>query len=137
MQKGDSGGAHVQESVSKPILLGLITALVVGVVAPFVIPHAIHPSMIYHILLHIAGLTIALFLTIVSFLAYSRNTTTRMLLMAIGFMTLALVEFFYLLQSGGIVVAQFMIPAVNIELSHMVLLIMVSLFGLGVLKVNK
>jgi hypothetical protein len=136
MQKGDSG-AHVQESVSKPILLGLITALVVGVVAPFVIPHAIHPSMIYHILLHIAGLTIAVFLSIVSFLAYSRNTTTRMLLMAIGFMTLALVEFFYLLQSGGIVVAQFIIPAVNIELSHMVLLIMVSLFGLGVLKVNK
>jgi hypothetical protein len=136
MQKGDSG-THVQESVSKPILLGLITALVVGVVAPFVIPHAIHPSMIYHILLHIAGLTIAVFLSIVSFLAYSRNTTTRMLLMAIGFMTLALVEFFYLLQSGGIVVAQFIIPAVNIELSHMVLLIMVSLFGLGVLKVNK
>jgi hypothetical protein len=136
MQKGDSR-AHVRESVSKPILLGLITALVVGVVAPFVIPHAIHPSMIYHILLHIAGLTIALFLGIVSFLAYSRNTTTRMLLMAIGFMTLALVEFFYLLQAGGIVVAQFIIPAVNIEFSHMVLLIMVSLFGLGVLKVNK
>src|ERR671924_1039986 len=136
MQKGDRS-AHVQESVSKPILLALITALVVGVVAPFVIPHATHPSMIYHILLHIAGLTIALFLSIVSFLAYSRNTTARMLLMAIGFMTLTLVEFFYLLQAGGIVVGQFIIPAVNIELSHMVLLIMVTLFGLGVLKVNK
>ena len=136
MQKGDRS-ARVQESVSRPILLALVTALVVGVVAPFVIPHAIHPSMIYHILLHIAGLTIALFLGIVSFLAYSRNTTARMLLMAIGFMTLTLVEFFYLLQAGGIVVGQFIIPAVNIELSHMVLLIMVSLFGLGVLKVNK
>jgi hypothetical protein len=126
-----------QESISKPILLGLITALVLGVGAPFVIPHAVHPSMIYHILLHIAGLTIALFLSVISFLAYSRNTTTRMLLMAIGFMTLALVEFFYLLQSGGITVGQLIIPAANIELSHMVLLIMVSLFGLGVLKVNK
>ena len=136
MQKGDSG-ANIQESVSKPILLGLITALVVGIVAPFVIPHATHPSMIYHILLHLAGLTIASFLSVISFLAYSRNTTTRMLLMAIGFMTLALVEFFYLLQSGGITVGQLIIPAANIELSHMVLLIMVSLFGLGVLKVNK
>jgi hypothetical protein len=136
MQKGDSG-ANIQESVSKPILLGLITALVVGIVAPFVIPHATHPSMIYHILLHLAGFTIALFLGVISFLAYSRNTTTRMLLMAIGFTTLALVEFFYLLQSGGIAVGQLIIPAANIELSHMVLLIMVSLFGLGVLKVNK
>jgi hypothetical protein len=93
--------------------------------------------MIYHILLHIAGLTIAIFLSIVSYLAYSRNTTTKMLLMAVGFSTLALVEFFYLLQSGGIEVGQLIIPAVNIELSHMILLVMVSLFGLGVLKVNK
>ena len=136
MQKGRDLGTE-QESISKPVLLGLITALVVGVVAPLVIPHATHPSMIYHILLHMAGLTIAIFLSIVSSLAYSRNTTARMLLMAVGFMSLALVEFFYLLQAGGIVVGQFIIPAINIELSHMILLIMVSLFGLGVLKVNK
>jgi hypothetical protein len=136
MQKG-WGRAAVQESISKPILLGLITALVVGVVAPLVIPHVAHPSMIYHILLHMAGLTIAIFLSIVSVIAYSRNTTTRMLLMAVGFMSLALVEFFYLLQAGGIVIGQVIIPAVNIELSHIILLIMVSLFGLGVLKVNK
>ncbi|MDQ3967852.1 MAG: hypothetical protein M3275_05580 [Thermoproteota archaeon] len=131
------GRAAVQESISKPVLLGLITALVVGVVAPLVIPHVAHPSMIYHIVLHMAGLTIAIFLSIVSFLAYSRNSTTRMLLMAVGFMSLALVEFFYLLQAGGIVIGQVVIPAVNIELSHIILLIMVSLFGVGVLKVNK
>ena len=93
--------------------------------------------MIYHILLHIAGLTIATFLSIVSILAYSRNPTIRMLLMAIAFMTLAVVEFFYLLQAGGIVVGQFIIPTINIELSHLVLLMMVVLFGIGVLKVNK
>lgn len=93
--------------------------------------------MIYHILLHMAGLTIAIFLSIVSVLAYSRNTTTRMLLMAVGFMSLALVEFFYLLQAGGIVLGQFIIPVANIELSHIILLIMVSLFALGVLKVNR
>lgn len=131
------GRAAVPESISKPVLLGLITALVVGVVAPLVIPHVAHPSMIYHILLHMAGLTIAIFLSIVSVLAYSRNTTTRMLLMAVGFMSLGVVEFFYLLQAGGIAIGQVIIPAVNIELSHIILLIMVSLFGLGVLKVKK
>lgn len=136
MQKG-WGRAAVEESISKPVLLGLITALVVGVVAPLVIPHVAHPSMIYHTLLHMAGLTIAIFLSIVSVLAYSRNPTTRILLMAVGFMSLAVVEFFYLLQAGGIVIGQVIIPAVNIELSHIILLIMVSLFGLGVLKVNK
>jgi uncharacterized membrane protein (DUF106 family) len=84
-----------------------------------------------------AGLTIAIFLSTVSFLAYSRNTTTRMLLMAVGFMTLALVEFFYLLQAEGVVLGQVIIPVANIELSHIILLIMVSLFALGVLKVNR
>jgi hypothetical protein len=136
MQKG-RGSVPTKESTSKPILLGLITALVLGVVAPLVIPHATHPSMIFHIILHMAGLIIAIFLSIVSFLAYSRNTTTRMFLMAVGFMTLALVEFFYLLQAGGITVVQVIIPTINIELSHIILLAMVSLFGLGVLKVNK
>jgi hypothetical protein len=136
MQKGRDQ-VPAKESTSKPILLGLISALVLGVVAPLVIPHTTHPSMIFHIILHMAGLTIAIFLSIVSFLAYSRNTTTRMLLMAVGFMTLALVEFFYLLQAGGITVVQVIIPTINIELSHIILLAMVSLFGLGVLKVNK
>jgi hypothetical protein len=136
MQKAWGIGS-VQESINKPVLLGLVTALVIGVVAPLVIPHVTHPSMIYHILLHMAGLTIAIFLSIVSVLAYSRNRTTRMLLMAVGFMSLALVEFFYLLQAGGIAIGQVIIPAVNIELSHIMLLIMVSLFGLGVLRVNK
>src|ERR687897_3923578 len=134
MQKGRDLGP-VQGSISKSVLLGLTTALVVGIVAPLVIPHATHPSMIYHIILHMAGLTIAIFLSIVSSLAYSRNTTARMLLMAVGFMSLALVELFYLLQAGGIVIGQVIIPAVTIELSHILLLIMVSLFGLGVLKV--
>jgi hypothetical protein len=136
MQKGRSR-IPAKESISKPVLLALVTALVLGVVAPFVIPHVTHPSMIYHIILHMAGLAIAIFLSLVSFLAYSRNMTTRMLLMAVGFMTLVVVEFFYLLQAGGIAVVQFVIPAVNIELSHIILLVMVSLFGLGVLKVNR
>ena len=136
MQKGRSR-ASVLETIRKPVLLGLITIVVTGVVALFLLPHVTHPSMIFHILLHMAGLTIAIFLSTVSFLAYFRNTTTRMLLMAAGFVTLAVVELVYLLQAGGIYAGQFTIPVANIELSHMVLLIMVSLFGLGVLKVNK
>ncbi|HZB80876.1 MAG TPA: hypothetical protein VE264_06345 [Nitrososphaera sp.] len=136
MQKG-RGRPSVLETISKPVLLGLITIVVTGVASPFLLSHITHPSMIYHILLHMAGLTIAIFLSIVSVLAYSRGKTTRMLLMAVGFMSLSLVEFFYLLQAGGVVIAQVVIPAVNIELSHIILLIMVSLFGLGVLKVNK
>jgi predicted membrane chloride channel (bestrophin family) len=135
MQKG-SRGEPIQESVSKPILLGLITALVIGVVAPLIMPHVTHPSMIYHIVLHIASLTIAVFLSIVSVLAYRRSTGARLLFMTLGFMALATVEFLYLLDATGMVNV-FDISTLGIELPHVILLAMLAMFGLGVLKVNK
>jgi len=46
--------------------------------------------------------------------------------MALGFVTLAIVEAIMLLSS----------TSVNIELPHIVLLIMITLFGLGLLKAN-
>lgn len=134
MQKGNR--EPVQESASKPVLLGLITALVIGVVAPLIIPHLAHPSMIYHIILHIASLTIAVFLSIVSVLAYSRSTGARLLFMTLGFMALATVEFLYLLNSAGMVNV-FDFATLGIELPHVILLVMLAMFGLGVLKVNK
>jgi hypothetical protein len=134
MQRGRS--EPVQESISKPILLALITALVIGVVAPLVMPHLAHPSMIYHIILHIASLTIAVFLSIVSLLAYRRSTGTRLLFMTLGFMALATVEFLYLLDATDMI-GLFDISTLNIELPHVILLAMLAMFGLGVLKVNK
>lgn len=126
----------LQNSLSKPIMLGLITALVIGVVAPLVVPHVTHPSMIYHVILHIASITIAIFLSIVSVLAYAKIRTTRLLFMMLGFMTLALVECFYLLDATN-ALPMLDIPMTDIELPHVVLLIMLTMFGLGVLKVNK
>jgi hypothetical protein len=135
MQKG-SRGEPVHESVSKPILLGLITAIVIGIVAPLVIPHLAHPSMIYHITLHIASLTIAVFLSIVSVLAYRRSTGSRLMFMMLGFMALATVEFLYLLDATAIV-SVFDFSTLGIELPHVIILVMLAMFGLGVLKVNK
>jgi len=126
----------IKEPQSKPILLGLITAIVVGVVAPLVLPHLAHPSMAYHIILHIASLTVAIFLGVVSILAYSRSTTSRFLFMTLGFIALAVVEFLYLL--GAVGAGSIMdISATGIELPHVILLIMLALFALGVLRVTK
>jgi hypothetical protein len=134
MQRGR--GEPAQEYVSKPMLLGLITALVVGVVAPLIMPHITHPSMIYHIMLHIASLTIAVFISVVSVLAYRRSAGARLLFMTLAFMALATVEFLYLLDATAIV-SVFNISTLGIELPHVILLAMLAMFGLGVLKVNK
>ena len=53
--------------------------------------------------------------------------------MALGFVTLAIVEAIMLLSSTGNL-NNVILPAVNIELPHIVLLVMITLFGLGILK---
>lgn len=121
------------KSVSKPILLGITTAIIVGVITPLVIPHISHPSMIYHIIVHLAGMTIAAFLGLVSFLAYKRVLTTRILLMTIGFMALTTAETLYFLDALDIFPVAHL-PIANIELPHVILLVMLSLFGVGILK---
>jgi hypothetical protein len=131
-----TGREPAQDSLSKPIMLALTTAVVVGIAVPLILPHLAHPSMIYHIAIHIVSITIAVFLSIVSILAYTRNASTRLMLMAVGFIALAGVELLYLLDAAGMV-AMFEIPEINVELPHLILLVMLTMFGLGVLKVNK
>ena len=91
--------------------------------------------MIYHIIIHIVSLNIAVFLGLVAIFAYLKNSNIRMLLMALGFVTLAIVETIMLLTSTGNLI-NIILPSANIELSHIVLLIMLTLFGLGLIKAN-
>jgi hydrogenase maturation factor len=89
--------------------------------------------MIYHIAIHIVSLDISIFLGLVSIFAFVKNSNKRMLFMALGFVTLAIVEGIMLLSSTGNL-NNVVLPAVNIELPHIVLLVMITLFGLGILK---
>lgn len=130
------GIQSIKGPISKPTIFGLVIALVIGVTTPLLVPHFGHPSMIYHVTLHMVSISIAIFLSIVSILAYARNTNARLLFMMLGFLALAVVECFYLLDATE-ALPLLDIPATDIELSHMVLLIMLTMFGLGVLRVNK
>lgn len=114
---------------------GLIYIIVVTATIPLILPHLTHPSMVYHILLHIASLTIAIFLCSIAVAAYFRGGRTRLLFMALGFITLAALEVLLLLSATGNL-QEPIVPMVNVELPHMVLLVMITLFGVGILKVN-
>ena len=56
--------------------------------------------------------------------------------MSLGFCLLAGIEFLYLLHATANI-PDIIIPIVDVELSHAILLIMLTLFGIGILKVNK
>ena len=119
---------------NKPRLLVLIASIVISLsVIPFILPHVFHPHMIYHILLHLISLIISQFLAVVSLLAYLKARTSRILFMTLGFMTLVVAEYVYLLNSTEDFHVMF-IPHINIEVSHAILLLMVVFFGISFLK---
>jgi len=120
----------------KPKLFIIITAIIVSVLAiPVIIPHISHPEHFYHIILHIASLILSIFLFIVSISSYLRNGGSRLLFMSLGFLSLVIVETLFLFYATrGI--REILVPVVNIELPHVILFAMLTLFGIGILKVN-
>jgi len=132
------GKNPVKDAITnKPRLFAIISVAIIAILSlPVILPHVTHPSMIYHILLHIGSLIITIFLSAVSILAYNRTGSIRILLMTAGFLSLVGVEFLSLFAATENLVL-FTIPSVNVELSHIFLLGMLTLFGLGVLKVDK
>jgi hypothetical protein len=119
---------------NKPKLLALIASVVLSILTvPVILPHIYHTDMIYHIIMHLTSLIISQFLALVSILAYARTKSIKILFMTLGFVTLVAVEYLYLLSSTENIYGMF-IPTVNIELSHVILLIMVIFFGVSFMK---
>jgi hypothetical protein len=120
----------------KPKLFILVSVVVISVLAiPMIIPYLNHPQHIYHIVLHIVSLILSIFLCIVSLSSYVRNGGSRLLFMSLGFVSLVVVEILFLFYAArGI--QDILIPGVNIELPHIILLAMLALFGIGIVKVN-
>src|ERR687891_232599 len=122
---------------SKAKLLIAISVIAVAVLSiPVIVPHINHPSMIYHIVLHIVSLVVAVFLTTISVVAYRRSGSSRVLFMFFAFLALTVVELIYLFDATEDI-EEVALPLVHVELPHIILLAMLTLFGMGVLKVNK
>ena len=61
---------------SKPRLLAIIAAVAIAVLAvPVIIPHLTDTSIIYHLILHISSIIIAIFLSVVSILSIDIDTS--------------------------------------------------------------
>ena len=123
--------------VSKPKLFLIISALTTAVLLPVaILPHINHPFFVYRISLHMASIIISVFLIVVSILTYRRTGSIKILYTSIAFLSLLIVELIFLLQiMPG--TSRIMIPMAYRELPHILLLVMLALFGLGVLRVEK
>jgi hypothetical protein len=132
-----SQGNENPSALSKPVLLGLSTSIVIAILMPTLMPHLGHPSLVFHGILHLASFSIVTFLSVVSVAAYYRGRSTKLLFMTLAFMALATVELLYLLDATEVFADEsFPLAELNIELPHIMMLVMLSLFALGVVRVN-
>lgn len=77
----------------KPVLFGVVMTAVVGILAaPVIMPHMFHGFHIVHILLHIGGITLATFLTVLSMLAYFRARSRRLMITTCAFLIFVAAE---------------------------------------------
>jgi len=123
---------HILER--KPALFGVVLAVVLGsLAAPVILPHALHGFHVFHILLHVAGITLSSFLTIIAVLAYYRLRTKRMGLTTVAFAifcgaeSLALIETTWPgLYSPGMVSL--------LEVGHLMMITSMGLLALGAFR---
>lgn len=120
----------------KSRLFLIITLSVFALVTvPVILPHITNTHMIYHILLHLFSLIIAIFLATVSLLSFNKGRSRRVLFMSLGFSALAVVELLYFIVAAhGI--SDVILPIVDIELQHVILFAMLCLFAVGILNFN-
>ncbi len=118
------------------LFLALSVIFISIIVYPLILPHITHPSMIYHIVIHIISFDMALFLTFISILSFKRTKSKKVLLTSISFGILLAVELLYLLQASN-TLGEFHIPFIEIEIPHILLLFMLALFAIGVIRIEK
>jgi hypothetical protein len=100
---------------------------------PIILPHIFHGTHFFHIVLHVGGTIIAIFLTIVTTIAYSKIKTKRLLLTMIAFSVFIAAESLSLIDATW--PFTFYIDEISIaEISHMFIISMLGIFTLAVFR---
>jgi hypothetical protein len=115
----------------------LFSIVVVGVVAilaiPIIIPHILHGFHVVHIFLHIGGITLAVFITLLATIAYFRLRTKRLLLGAIAFANFIAAESILLIDATWPNVYGFDIMPLS-EIGHLLTFSTLGLLAIGVFR---
>lgn len=124
--------SHLLES--RPTLFAIVIFSVIGILAvPVILPHIFHKFQVFHILLHLSGVAIASFLTIISTLAYTRVRTRRLLFTLIAFALFAVSEIFSVIDAAW--QYTYYLGSVSAdEVGHILALCTLGMFALSVFR---
>ena len=118
----------------KSVLFSIVVTGVVAILAmPIIIPHLLHGFHIAHIFLHVGGITLAVFISILAGVAYYRLRTKRLLLSSIAFGNFIAAEIVLLVDATwpNIYDLEFMPLS---EVGHLLTFATLGLLALGVFR---
>ena len=115
----------------------LFSIVVIGVIAilalPIIIPHLLHGYHLAHIFLHIGGITLAIFISVLAGFAYYRLRTKRLLLSSIAFTNFIAAEVILLIDATWPL--QYYLGEMPLsEVGHLLIFSTLGLLALGVFR---
>lgn len=118
----------------KSTLFGVIVAGIVGILAaPIIIPHIFHGYHIAHIGLHVGGITLAVFMSVLSIMAYLRLKTRRLLFTSMAFVIFIGAETALMVDATWPTIFDFDIMPLS-EVGHLLTFITLGMLSLGVFR---
>lgn len=118
----------------KSTLFSIVVAGIIAILAmPIIIPHLLHGYHLAHIFLHVGGITLAVFISVLAGFAYHRLRTKRLLLSAAAFANFIAVEIVLLVDATWPSVfdlEELTLP----EIGHLLTFLTLGLLALGVFR---
>ena len=118
----------------KSTLFSIVITGVIAILAlPIIVPHLLHGYHLAHIFLHVGGITLAVFISVLAGFAYSRLRTKRLLLSVIAFANFIAAEVVLLVDATWpsiFDIGDMTLP----EVGHLLTFITLGLLALGVFR---
>lgn len=105
-----------------------------GILAlPIILPHVLHGFHIAHILLHIGGIILAVFITILAVFAYSKLKTKRLMITTFAFCFFVSAESVLLIDATWPTIYDFNNVSL-LEVGHLLTICTLGMLSLGVFR---
>ena len=118
----------------KSTLFSIVVAGVIAILAmPIIIPHLLHGYHLAHIFLHVGGITLAVFISVLAGFAYYRLRTKRLLLSAAAFANFIAAEIVLLVDATWPSIFDLEELTLS-EVGHLLTFVTLGLLALGVFR---
>lgn len=118
----------------KSTLFGIVLLVVIGTLSiPIIMPHIFHGFHVVHIGLHVGGITLAVFISLIAIIAYSRLKTKRLLFTSIAFSIFIVAESVLLIDATWPTLYDIGVVSL-LEIGHILTITTLGLMALGVFR---